>query len=196
MPDDTTDAKKSLRKSLRAERRRHVAALPDATRGLLFRVPPAPLAALIRAGASVGLYRATREEAPAAAYARHFSEAGHAITLPRFADRDAPMEFALHSDPFGESDLETGPLGLLQPLAEAEVAVPDVLIVPLIGFTAGGHRLGQGGGHYDRWLAAHPAVIAIGLGWDCQLVDSLPHEVHDRPLAAVVTPTRLYGPFV
>jgi 5-formyltetrahydrofolate cyclo-ligase len=33
------------------------------------------------------------------------------------------------------------------------------------------------------------------MAWDCQLVDSLPREPHDRPLAAVVTPTRFYGPF-
>jgi 5-formyltetrahydrofolate cyclo-ligase len=31
-----------------------------------------------------------------------------------------------------------------------------VVIAPLLGFTAEGGRLGQGGGHYDRWLAANP----------------------------------------
>ncbi len=190
-----TQTKAALRQALRAARRRHVAALPDATRALLFRVPPAPLAALIPDGATIGLYRAGPNEAPAAAYARHFLERGNTIALPRFADRDAPMEFALHTDPFEESDLEAGPFGLLQPLAQAEAAVPDVVIAPLIGFTADGHRLGQGGGHYDRWLAAHPDAIAIGLAWDAQLVEELPHEPHDRTLAAVVTPTRLYGPF-
>ena len=190
-----TENKAVLRKALRAERRRHVAALPDATRGLLFRVPPAPLRSLIPTGAPIGLYRAGPHEAPAGGYARHFQERGQPIALPRFASREAPMEFALHSDPFGESDLETGPFGLLQPLAQAEAIVPTVLIVPLIGFTADGRRLGQGGGHYDRWLEAHPETIAIGLAWDVQLVNDLPHEAHDRPLAAVVTPTRLYGPF-
>jgi 5-formyltetrahydrofolate cyclo-ligase len=187
-------SKQALRKSLRAERRRHVAALPDTTRALLFRVLPAPLAALIPAGASIGLYRASLNEAPAAAYARHFLEAGHTIALPRFATRDSAMEFARHSDPFEESDLETGPFGLLQPLPEAEALAPDVVIVPLVGFTADGRRLGQGGGHYDRWLAAHLGAVAIGLAWDCQLVEDLPHEPHDQPLKAVVTPTRLYGP--
>jgi 5-formyltetrahydrofolate cyclo-ligase len=73
--------------------------------------------------------------------------------------------------------------------------VPDVLFVPLVGFTADGGRLGQGGGHYDRWLEAHPETKAIGLAWDCQLADDLPREPHDRPLLAVVTPTRLYGPW-
>mgnify|MGYP006195389569 FL=1 len=56
-------------------------------------------------------------------------------------------------------------------------------------------RLGQGAGHYDRWLANNPPHAAIGLAWDCQLEESLPIEPHDVPLHAVVTPTRLYGPF-
>lgn len=70
-----------------------------------------------------------------------------------------------------------------------------MLFVPLVGFTAEGARLGQGGGHYDRWLADHPDTTAIGLAWDGQRVDDLPTEAHDIPLAAVVTPTRIYGPF-
>ncbi len=190
-----TETKASLRKAMRAARRRHVAALPDSTRALLFRIPPAPLAALVPDGATIGLYRAGPDEAPAQGYARHFLDRGHPIALPRFATRDASMEFARHTDPHAESDLETGPFGLLQPVADADVLTPDVVIVPLIGFTADGGRLGQGGGHYDRWLAAHPDAVAIGLAWDSQLMADLPHEPHDRTLAAVVTPTRLYGPF-
>jgi 5-formyltetrahydrofolate cyclo-ligase len=190
-----TETKAELRKALRAERKRHVAALPDATRALLFRVPPAPLRPLIPPGATVGLYRGGPNEAPATSYARWFQENGHLIALPRFAHGDAAMEFAAHSDPFAESDLETGPFGIMQPRADAAEVVPAIVIVPLLGFTADGRRLGQGGGHYDRWLAAHPRTSAIGLAWDCQLVEDLPHEAHDHPLAAVVTPTRLYGPF-
>jgi 5-formyltetrahydrofolate cyclo-ligase len=64
--------------------------------------------------------------------------------------------------------------------------------VPLLAFTAGCARLGQGGGHYDRWLADNPDVTAVGLGWDGQLVEGLPLEPHDRLLRAVVTPTRLF----
>ena len=85
--------------------------------------------------------------------------------------------------------------GIAQPDENAESVVPDVLFVPLVGFTAQGDRLGQGGGHYDRWLAEHPNTVAIGLAWDCQLVEDLPSEPHDVPLSAVVTPTRTYGPF-
>ena len=190
------ERKSELRKTLRAERRRHVAALPESTRALLFMRPPAALLTLVPEGAAVGLYRASPNEAPASGYARFFAERGYRLALPRFAHREAPMEFAAHVDPFAESDLETGPYGLLQPLPEAETLEPQVLFVPLLGFTADGARLGQGGGHYDRWLAAHPEARAIGLAWDCQLVEALPHEEHDVPLAAVVTPTRVYGPWL
>lgn len=184
-----------LRQQLRDARRAHVKALPDATKALLFLRPPAPLLELVPSGASVGLYRATPFEAPAGSYARFFFERGHTLSLPRFATREARMEFARFRDPFEESDLEIGPLALLQPAGSAEIVEPDVLFIPLLGFTAQGERLGQGGGHYDRWLAEHPDATAIGLAWDAQLVEDLPMEEHDVPLAAVVTPTRIYGPF-
>ena len=105
------------------------------------------------------------------------------------------MQFRLWANPFDEGSLEKAPYGGLQPPIEAEEAAIHLAIVPLLGFTARGQRLGQGGGHYDRYLTDHPNVIPIGLGWDCQLVETLPLEPHDQPLRAVVTPTRFYGPF-
>jgi 5-formyltetrahydrofolate cyclo-ligase len=67
--------------------------------------------------------------------------------------------------------------------------------MPLVGFTAQGDRLGQGGGYYDRYLAAHPQTVAIGMAWDIQEVPELPIELHDMRLSAIVTPTRVLGPF-
>ncbi|NVD44196.1 5-formyltetrahydrofolate cyclo-ligase [Qipengyuania atrilutea] len=187
--------KDELRKTLRSARREHVAAQPEGIRALLFLRPPAAILDLIPEGATIGLYRANPHEAPAAHYARFFAERGHSLALPRFLSRGADMHFAAFTEPFGESDLEPGPFGLMQPAAEAAAMIPDVLFVPLVGFTRDGARLGQGGGHYDRWLEAHPDTLAIGLGWDVQAVDDLPLEAHDYALDAVITPTRMYGPF-
>jgi 5-formyltetrahydrofolate cyclo-ligase len=189
----TNPTKSELRKQLRAARKAHVEALPDAIRGLLFHRPPAPLLARIPAEAVIGLYHAGPWEAPAAAYARFFRDAGHTIALPHFADRSAPMGFRHHTDPWAQDDLEVGPFGILQPAADAEALVPDVLFVPLLGFTPALERLGQGGGHYDRWLAEHSCALAVGLAWDAQTCETLPTEAHDKPLDAVVTPTRIYG---
>jgi 5-formyltetrahydrofolate cyclo-ligase len=189
----THPTKAALRQTLRAARKAHVAALPDNIRGLLFHHPPAPLLARIGDEAVIGLYHAAAYEAPASGYARFFHEAGHTIALPRFAARESAMTFARHIDPYDESDLEVGPFGVLQPDAGAEPLVPDVLFVPLVGFTPDLARLGQGGGHYDRWLAEHPPALAVGLAWDAQACERLPTEPHDKPLDAVVTPTRIYG---
>jgi len=187
--------KAELRKELRARRRAHVASLPENMRGLVFRRPPRAIIEQIPAGATVGVYAEAPGEAPAGAYARHLYEAGHQIALPWFAGRDAPMAFRLWSNPFDEDALQPGPWSMRQPAADAEPAQPDVVFVPLVGFTAIGARLGMGAGHYDRWLAAHPETTAIGLAWDCQEVVALPLEPHDHPLDAIVTPTRLLGPF-
>jgi 5-formyltetrahydrofolate cyclo-ligase len=189
---DLHEIKARLRREYRASRRDHVAALPQSTRGLLFLRPPTPVLHRIAPGATIGLYHPAAHEAPTLAYARWFHENGFRIALPRFGSREAAMAFHVWSDAYDDQSLETGPFGVAQPPGDALSVIPDVLFVPLIAFTAEGHRLGQGGGHYDRWLEAHPATLAIGLAWDMQLADSLPHEAHDRPLAMVVTPTRLY----
>lgn len=193
-PEEALD-KVELRRTLRAARREHAAAVPDNVRALLFRRPPRAVEDLVPEGATVAVYREMAEEAPATGYARWLYERGNRIALPFFERRGAPMEFRRWHNPFHDEELERGQLGILQPAADAEEVIPAVLFVPLVGFTPSGGRLGMGAGHYDRWLSEHPGVLAIGLAWDCQETTELPIEAHDRPLHAVVTPTRVLGPF-
>ena len=64
----------------------------------------------------------------------------------------------------------------------------DVVIVPGTAFTRDGHRLGQGGGWYDRFLrSVRPDCVTIGVGYSVQLVDELPTEPHDVVLDHIVT---------
>lgn len=82
-----------------------------------------------------------------------------------------------------------GPFGTKAP-AEGEALVPEVLIVPLVGFDAQLSRLGYGGGFYDRTLeglrAAGPAY-AIGFAFEAQLCETLPLEASDQPLDEIIT---------
>lgn len=188
-----TITKSDLRKALRKTRREHVAAQPDMVRGLLFHRPPRPFLAQIEKSATIGLYHASEFEAPTQGYASVFQEAGHTLALPYFADEASPMEFREYTDPHGETDLQPGPFGMVQPLAGAALISPDIVFVPLIGFTQRLERLGQGGGHYDRWLASHRQAKAIGLAWDVQLCEEIAVEPHDINLHGVITPTRMYG---
>jgi 5-formyltetrahydrofolate cyclo-ligase len=67
--------------------------------------------------------------------------------------------------------------------------VPDVVLVPCVGFTAEGLRLGYGGGYFDRWLAQQPGVTAVGVAWSIGEIDAAAYEAqpHDLPLALIVT---------
>lgn len=68
----------------------------------------------------------------------------------------------------------------------------DVVVVPGLAFTVNGHRLGQGGGWYDRFLAStRDGCRKIGVGFDVQIVDEVPTEEHDVTLDMVITESRV-----
>ncbi|HYR24611.1 MAG TPA: 5-formyltetrahydrofolate cyclo-ligase [Aquabacterium sp.] len=79
--------------------------------------------------------------------------------------------------------------------AEGGPIVPDVVLVPCLGYTVEGFRLGYGGGYFDRFLAAHPGVTAIGLGWDQGRLTAaeLAPQAHDIALMAVLTESHTWG---
>jgi 5-formyltetrahydrofolate cyclo-ligase len=64
----------------------------------------------------------------------------------------------------------------------------DVVVVPGLAFTPGGERLGQGGGHFDRFLARVPGdCLRIGVAFNEQVVGALPTERHDIAVDRVIT---------
>ena len=83
--------------------------------------------------------------------------------------------------------MTTGLWDIPHPL-EGAVVVPTALLVPLVGFDAAGHRLGNGGGYYDRTLAAlRPKPVAIGVGFELGRLASISPLPHDQPMDAIVT---------
>jgi len=83
--------------------------------------------------------------------------------------------------------LETDLGGCPAPLPSAEAVIPDLILTPLLAFDRDGGRLGQGGGYYDRTLAALPDVPRIGLAYAGQEVEALPMDAHDQWLDGVLT---------
>lgn len=73
------------------------------------------------------------------------------------------------------------------------VAVPDVVLVPCVGFTREGFRLGYGGGYFDRWMALHPGVTAVGVAWS-GAETHFAIEPHDRALTVILTERELIAP--
>lgn len=81
------------------------------------------------------------------------------------------------------------------PSADGPAVSPDVVLVPCVGYTASGLRLGYGGGYFDRYLAAHPGVTAIGLGWSDALIEDaeLQPQPHDLPLTLLLNEDGVVG---
>ena len=114
---------------------------------------------------------------------------GYSLCLPVMEAKGKPLLFRAWSpgDPLAEVMW-----GIREPLPTAPSVEPDIVLGPLLAFDRQGYRLGYGGGFYDRTLArlrALKPIVAIGLAYDAQLVDSVPHHDYDERLDWVLTPS-------
>lgn len=89
-------------------------------------------------------------------------------------------------------DLQPGRFGIPEPAAHCPIfnlKQLDLALVPGIGFTLDGGRLGRGKGYYDRLLAEVPG-FKCGVAFDCQVAAEFPLEPHDVRLNCILTPAR------
>jgi 5-formyltetrahydrofolate cyclo-ligase len=115
---------------------------------------------------------------------------GCQLALPVVQGRGKPLLFRdwRPGDP-----LEQGVFGTLQPSAKRETLEPDALIVPMLACDEEGWRLGYGGGFYDRTLLGlrgRKTVTAVGVGFNAQIVDEVPHGPDDQRLDWLLTDKR------
>ena len=175
--------KRALRSAMRDLRPSLARACPDAAtraaaRYVQANAAPARVAAVYR---PIG---AELDPQPLAAILR---AAGAVLALPVTLAAEVPLAFRLWAE---GALLVTDAAGVAAPDVAAMELTPDLVIAPLLAFDRTGARLGQGGGHYDRTLAALRArgrVFALGLAYAGQEVDALPVEAHDQRLDAVLT---------
>lgn len=118
---------------------------------------------------------------------RDLERTGYTVLLPRVVAPGAPLAF--HQ--WGEGDpLQVSRFGVSEPVADAPILRPDVLLVPLLVFDKAGYRLGYGGGFYDRTLdelRRSGPVKAFGLAYEQQLVRAVPRDKFDQRLDLVIT---------
>jgi 5-formyltetrahydrofolate cyclo-ligase len=139
----------------------------------------------------LGAYASVRGEFNAIAALQPWLATRTPLALPYAQREPAQMHYrAWDGAPLAALD----ECGLPAPAGGPSV-VPDVVLVPCVGYTRTGYRLGYGGGYFDRWLAAHPGVTAIGIAWSLgELSEAeFARRAHDLPLTLVLTEQGVAG---
>lgn len=146
---------------------------------------PFPIA--IAPGAVVSGFMPLKSEINPLPLMRKLADGGATLALPVVAGKGRPL--VMRAWTFG-GPLASGVWGIREPMPEAPAVEPDILLVPLLAFDRHGHRLGYGAGYYDMTIAALRAkkpVVAIGIGYAAQEVETVPITPRDEPLDLVLT---------
>jgi 5-formyltetrahydrofolate cyclo-ligase len=139
----------------------------------------------LMAARRVGTYLSVGNEVGTGSLVRILVQRGVAVAVP-YAEGD---HYGL-SWIDARQTMVSGRFGIPEPASPSPVDPSDmeVMVVPGLAFDREGHRLGYGGGHFDRLLSRTEA-IRVGFGFEGQVTDQLPREVHDLPMNLVITET-------
>jgi 5-formyltetrahydrofolate cyclo-ligase len=110
--------------------------------------------------------------------------AGRRVALPVVVDKKGPLEYRAWRP--GEP-LVDGVWNIPVPETR-EIVTPAIVLAPLVGFDEACYRLGYGGGYFDRTLAALSLrPLAIGVGFEAQLLETIYPQSFDVPMDLIVT---------
>lgn len=140
-------------------------------------------------GSVVALYWPVKGELDTRPLMERLTARGIQLALPVVTGTGKPLMFRAWRP--GEGLVE-GHYGIQVPPEGAAAVRPDIIGVPLLAFDETGHRLGYGGGYYDRTLEAlrsdgGPLPLAVGLAFERQRVGWLPRHGGDQVLDRIVT---------
>jgi 5-formyltetrahydrofolate cyclo-ligase len=187
----TLAGKAAMRADLRRARRAFNESLSPEERATALAAIARQLAPMIARGGPIAGYVAHRDEVDILPVLHAAVRQGHVAALPYVSGIGNAMRFTgWHPD----AALAAGFAGILQPDGAGDEIVPAIVLTPLVGFDRAGRRLGQGGGFYDRWFAAHPAAMRIGIAWSVQEVPGVAADAWDMPLHAIVTEKEWIAP--
>jgi 5-formyltetrahydrofolate cyclo-ligase len=146
-----------------------------------------PFPVTVPPGAIVSGFMPLKSEINPLPLMRKLADAGAQLALPVVAGKGQPLIMRAWS--FG-APLASGVWGIREPMPDAPAVDPDILIVPLLAFDRRGHRLGYGAGYYDMTLTALRAkkpIVAVGVAYAAQEVDTVPTTPRDARLDLVLT---------
>ena len=145
-------------------------------------------------GSTVAAYWPLKDEIDVRPILYELASQGVATALPIINENTPLQSFRRW---FPGDELVDADFGVQEPHPRRTDAVPDLIIVPLLGFDAHGNRIGYGGGYYDRTLQSLRAcgnVDAVGVGYKEQECAQIPTHPLDEPLDLILTDERVLIP--
>lgn len=133
----------------------------------------------------VGCYAAVGSEVGTDMLIRELFVRGHVVALPVVVDDR--IRFVRLDHPWALVKVAKGAPVPHQPWTDVRGDDIAVLFIPGLQFGRDGSRLGNGGGHFDRFLHDHPNPLRVGLAFAEQVVDHVPVEAHDQGVDVIVT---------
>jgi 5-formyltetrahydrofolate cyclo-ligase len=180
------ETKSGLRAHVRAARARRSADDRAAAAEALAR----QCAAVLPLSGTVAAYLSLPEEPGTGPLLAACAQRGLTVLVPRV--RDDHLDWAAWS---ADAPTRPGPFGIAEPSGPAMRRLDEaaVVLLPATAVDAAGRRLGQGGGYYDRALAAlgAPRPLLVALVFDDEVLDTVPAEEHDQRVDVIVTPSRV-----
>ena len=174
--------KEDLRRFVRAQKRNWASQLPELSEQICSKV--LRLASWQEAGTLL-LYYPLTDEVDVRPLIKVAFEGGKRVLLPVVKGEE--LELRLYED---ETSLKKGAFGIMEPTGE--VFSPEkydeikLAFVPGMAFDRAGHRMGRGKGYYDRLLPKLKEAKLTGICFPFQLLDEVPAEPHDIPVAEIV----------
>lgn len=136
-----------------------------------------------RAAKTIYGYLPYNQEVRTVPMLRRALEEGKRVAVPKVYGDD--MKFIYLDD---LSQVAKGYAGIPEPVADGPVAQDETALVlmPGLAFDRAGHRIGYGGGFYDKFLAREPHHPTVALCYDFQVMDRLETEAFDIPVDLVI----------
>ena len=139
----------------------------------------------------IGTYISFRDELDTKKLNQYLLERELNLALPAIDFQTKEINFFMYDK---NTELIENKFSILEPKNKDKVVFPKIILIPLLGYSKSGFRLGYGGGYYDKYLSKNGIgdVKKIGIAFSFQEVEEIPVEDHDERLDWILTEKHLY----
>ena len=139
----------------------------------------------------IGTYISFRDELDTKKLNQYLLEREFNLALPAIDSKTKEINFFMYHK---DTELIENQFSILEPKNKDKVIFPKIILIPLLGYSKSGFRLGYGGGYYDKYLSKNGIgdVKKIGIAFSFQEVEEIPVEDHDERLDWILTEKHLY----